>query len=67
MILLFQTASTVVGGLGFAITLTIVLTILIGHFARRERNKTITRLPKIKGIDRSRRRMELANRRRTHN
>ena len=67
MTLLLQTVFTVVGGLAFAVTLTIVLVILIGHCARLERNKRITKLPKIKGIDRSRRRMEFANRRRGHN
>lgn len=67
MTLLLQTVFTVVGGLAFAITFTIVLAILIGHFARLEGNKRITKVPKIKGIDRSRRRMELANRRRGHN
>ena len=67
MILLLQTASTVVGGLAFAVMLTIILVIMVGHFAKRETRKRITRVPPIKGIDRARRRMELAIRRRSRN
>jgi type II secretory pathway component PulF len=53
--------------MAFAVIFTIVLAIAIRYFAKRERNKRLIRLPKIKGIARSRRRMELANRRRGHN
>jgi hypothetical protein len=67
MSLLLQTASTVVGGLALAVTVTIILAIIVGHFARRERSKRITRLPSIKGIARSVRRTELAIRRRSRN
>jgi hypothetical protein len=67
MILLLQMASRFVGGIAFAIMFTIVLAIAIRYFAKRERNKRLIRLPKIKGVDRSRRRMEVANRRRSHN
>jgi hypothetical protein len=67
MILLLQMASRFVGGIAFAIMFTIVLAIAIRYFAKRERNKRLIRLPKIKGVDRSRRRMEVASRRRSHN
>jgi Na+-transporting methylmalonyl-CoA/oxaloacetate decarboxylase gamma subunit len=67
MILLLQMASRFVGGMAFAIIFTIVLAIAIRYFAKRERNKRLIRLPRIKGVDRSRRRMEVANRRRSHN
>ena len=67
MMLLLQTASRFVGGLAFAVIVTIVLAIVMGHLARRERKKRLTTLPRVKGIERSRRRMELAIRRRSHN
>ena len=46
-------ASRFVGGIAFAIMFTIVLAIAIRYFAKRERNKRLIRLPRIKeSIDR---------------
>ena len=67
MVLLLQTASTFVIGMALTVLFTMILAIGVSYLARRERNKRITRLPKLKGVKRSQRRRELAIRRKDQN
>ncbi len=64
MFLLLQTTSSFIGGLALVIVLTIILLMVLSYLASRERSKRITRLPRVRGIPRARRREELAIRRR---